>query len=145
MPHKRWSECKPHFEFVRTKRWSTIVRSGMFRSALTTTVERLSSILPKGNADVALHRGARRRARRWSLDAEIELVSPGQGSGLAINASVGGLRIALDRGVPLDEICTLRVRTTPEHETIEHARVVWSQAQPDGYVLGLAFVDAPAA
>ncbi|MGB5812302.1 MAG: PilZ domain-containing protein [Polyangiales bacterium] len=110
---------------------------------MTTAVDRLSSILPKGNADAALHRGARRRARRWSLDAEIELVSPGQGSGLAINASVGGLRIALDRGVPLDEVCTLRVRTAPERETIEHARVVWSRAQPDGYVLGLAFVEAP--
>lgn len=115
----------------------------MVRSDLTTAVDRLSSILPKGNADAALHRGARRRARRWSLDAEIELVSPGQGSGLAINASVGGLRIALDRGVPLDEVCTLRVRTAPERETIEHARVVWSRAQPDGYVLGLAFVEAP--
>ncbi len=102
---------------------------------------RLSTILPKGNADAALHKGARRRSRRWSLDAEIELVSPGSGTGLAINASVGGLRIALDRGVPVDEVCTLRVRTAPDHETVEHARVVWSKARPDGYVLGLAFVE----
>ena len=106
--------------------------------------QRLSSILPKGGADVALHRGARRRSRRWALDAEVELLSPGHGSGMAINASVGGLRIALDRGVPLDEVCTLRIRTAPEHETVEHARVVWSRAQPDGYLLGLVFVDRPA-
>ncbi|MEM9730340.1 MAG: PilZ domain-containing protein [Myxococcota bacterium] len=113
----------------------------MFRDVLAPVTERLSSILPKGNADAALHRGARRHARRWSLDAEVELVSPGRGSGMAINASVGGLRIALDRGVPLDEVCTLRVRTAPDRETIEHARVVWSKAQPDGFVLGLAFVE----
>ncbi len=115
------------------------------RHALTTAVDRLSSILPKGGADVALHRGARRRARRWALDAEVELVSPGHGSGLAINASVGGLRIALDRGLAIDEACTLRVRTAPQHETLEHARVVWSQARPDGYVLGLAFIEPPSA
>jgi len=117
----------------------------MFRDGLTLAVDRLASILPKGGADIALHRGARRHARRWALDAEIELLSPGHGSGLAINASVGGLRIALDRGVPIDEVCTLRVRTAPDHETVEHARVVWSQAQPDGYVLGLAFVESPSA
>jgi len=115
------------------------------RHALTIAVDRLSSILPKGGADAALHRGARRRARRWALDAEVELLSPGRGSGLAINASVGGLRIALDRGLPIDEACTLRVRTAPEHETVEHARVVWSQARPDGYVLGLAFIESPSA
>lgn len=117
----------------------------MFRDSLTLVEDRLASILPKGGADVALHRGARRHARRWALDAEIELVSPGQGAGLAINASVGGLRVALDRGVPIDEVCTLRVRTSPDHETVEHARVVWSKAQPDGYVLGLAFVESPSA
>jgi len=64
---------------------------------------------------------------------------------LAINASVGGLRIAVDTGVPVDHICTLRVRTAPDHETIEHARVVWAQARPDGHVLGLEFIVAPSA
>jgi len=115
----------------------------MVRGGLSLAVDRLSTILPKGGADVALHRGARRRARRWSLDAEVELVSPGHGSGLAINASVGGLRVALDRGVPHGERCTLVVRTAPGHETVEHARVVWSKSQPDGYILGLAFIEAP--
>ncbi|HET6417817.1 MAG TPA: PilZ domain-containing protein [Polyangiales bacterium] len=105
--------------------------------------DRLSSILPKGGADASIHRGARRQCRRWALDAEIDLLTPARGSGLAINASVGGLRVAVDTGVPVDQICTLRVRTAPDHETIEHARVVWSKAQPDGYVLGLEFIAAP--
>jgi len=112
---------------------------------VTPVPERLSAILPKGGADVAVHRGARRRFRRWPLDAEIELLTPTRGAGLAINASVGGLRVAVDMGVPLDHVCTLRVRTAPDHATVEHARVVWSQARPDGYLLGLEFITAPTA
>jgi len=118
---------------------------GYIRDALIPVADRLSSILPKGGADAAVHRGARRRCRRWALDAEIDLLTPARGSGLAINASVGGLRVAVDTGVPVDHICTLRVRTAPDHETIEHAKVVWSKAQPDGYVLGLEFIAAPLA
>lgn len=106
-------------------------------------IQRLSTILPQGAADGAVHRGARRRFRRWPFDADIELLSPARGSGMAINASVGGLRIALDTAVPVNSVCTLRVRTAENHETVEHARVVWSQAKPDGYLLGLAFVESP--
>ena len=110
---------------------------------MTPVADRLSSILPKGGADAAVHRGARRRFRRWALDADIELLTPSRGAGLAINASVGGLRVAVDMGVPVDHVCTLRVRTAPDHETIEHARVVWSKTQPDGYVMGLEFIATP--
>jgi hypothetical protein len=115
----------------------------MFRGAVTAVADRLSSILPKGGADVALHRGARRRSRRWALDAEIDLLGPVRGAGLALNASVGGLRIAVDMDVPVGQVCTLRVRTAPDHQTVEHAKVVWAKARPDGYVLGLQFVSAP--
>lgn len=69
-------------------------------------------------------------------------MTPRRGSGLAINASVGGLRVAVDMGVPVDHVCTLRVRTAPDHATIEHAKVVWSKARPDGYVMGLEFIAA---
>ena len=115
----------------------------MFRLALDPVPDRLASILPAGGADVAIHRGARRRSKRWALDAEIDLLGPVRGTGLAINASVGGLRVAVDMGIPVGEICTLRVRTAPDHQTVEHAKVVWAKAQPDGYLLGLEFVGAP--
>jgi hypothetical protein len=110
---------------------------------LEPVAERLASILPTGGADVAIHRGARRRSRRWALDAEIDLLGPVRGSGLAINASVGGLRVAVDMGVPVGEVCTLRVRTAPDHQTVEHARVVWAKAKPDGFLLGLEFIGSP--
>lgn len=107
--------------------------------------ERLSSMLPKGSADAAVHRGARRQSRRWALDAEVDLLGPVQGTGLAINASVGGLRVAADTGIPVGQVCTLRVRTAPNHQTVEHAKVVWTKAQPDGYLLGLEFISSPVA
>lgn len=113
------------------------------RGALTPVSDRLSSILPKGGADVAVHRGARRRSRRWALDAEVDLLGPVRGTGLALNASVGGLRVAVDMAVSVGQVCTLRVRTAPDHETVEHAKVVWAKPQPDGYVLGLEFISAP--
>ena len=102
-------------------------------------------MLPRGGADVALHRGARRRSRRWALDAEVELLGPVRGAGLALNASTGGLRVAVDAAVPIGHVCTLRVRTAPGRATLEHAKVVWSHARPDGYVLGLEFIAAPEA
>jgi hypothetical protein len=102
--------------------------------------DRLSSILPRGGMDVAVHRGARRRSRRWAVDAEVDMLQPVRGAGLTINASIGGLRVAVDMAVPVGHVCTLRVRTAPNHQTIEHARVVWSQARPDGYLLGLEFI-----
>lgn len=113
--------------------------------ALDPVTDRLASILPAGGADVAIHRGARRRSKRWALDAEVDLLGPVRGTGLAINASVGGLRVAVDMGVPVGEMCTLRVRTAPDHQTVELAKVVWAKAQPDGYLLGLEFVGAPKA
>lgn len=127
----------------RRKPWPRIARFDTFRSVVTPVSDRLSSILPKGGADVAVHRGARRRSRRWALDAEVDLLGPVRGAGLAINASVGGLRVAVDMGVPVGQVCTLRVRTAPDHQTVEHAKVVWSQARPDGYLLGLEFIGAP--
>lgn len=127
-------------------REKTIAKRNSLRyilGAVNPVSDRLSSILPKGGADVAIHRGARRRSRRWALDAEVDLLGPVRGAGLALNASVGGLRVAVDMGVPVGEVCTLRVRTAPGHQTVEHAKVVWAQTRPDGYVLGLEFIVAP--
>ena len=56
------------------KRWPRFTRFGTFCPVVTPVIERLSSILPKGGADAHVHHGARRRFRRWALDAEIELL-----------------------------------------------------------------------
>jgi hypothetical protein len=84
----------------------------------------------------------RRSAQRWPVHAEIESIVPAGVSGIVLNVSVGGLRVALDRVLPLGEVCVLRVRHEPGSETIEHARVVWVKPRPDGCIVGLEFVTA---
>lgn len=101
---------------------------------------RLGSVLPPGGSDAAVHRGARRRSERFPIDADIELLEPVPGTGVAINASTGGMRLALDVAVPLHHECTFRVLRAPSGESVEQARVVWRKAQPDGYLLGVAFI-----
>lgn len=104
-------------------------------------MERIASMMPVGDRDDATHRGARRAARRWALHADIELIDPIQARGIALNASVGGMRVAVDRPVPEGTLCVLRVNTSPGRGSVEHARVVWARQQPDGWLLGLEFVD----
>lgn len=104
-------------------------------------MERLASLMPVGPGDLGIHHGARRAARRYPLSADVELVDPEGGTGVVINVSSGGLRIALDRSLPVGELCVIRVRPS-DREYVEHARVVWRHEYPDGWVLGLAFVDA---
>lgn len=77
---------------------------------------------------------------RYPLNADVEVLDPFQAHGVVINHSEGGLRVALDRELPLDVVCVLEIRLE-EGKTVEMAKVVWSQGHPDGYLVGLQFVD----
>jgi len=83
---------------------------------------------------------ARRASVRFPVHAEVEVVEPAGASGITINVSGGGLRIALDRTVAVGEHCVLRVRTADGAEALEHVRVVWARELSDGAVLGVEFV-----
>lgn len=104
-------------------------------------MNRISSRIPAGGYDLGIHHGSRRAARRFVLDAQVELLEPCEGHGLVLNASAGGLRVAVDHPVAIGAHCLLRI-TTPGRAYIEHARVIWRQDHPDGHVLGLEFVDS---
>jgi hypothetical protein len=100
-------------------------------------MERIGEGLPVGVDDEAVHHGARRASPRMPLDADVELLEPRPGQGLAINVSAGGIRVAVDAPLTVGEHCMLKVSS--ERVTIEHARVVWVRQMPDGWLAGLEF------
>ena len=82
----------------------------------------------------------RRTASRYPLNADIEILEPFNAHGVVINASQGGLRVAVDLELPLDAVCVVEVQLD-EGKTVELARVAWVKAHPDGYLIGLSFVN----
>jgi hypothetical protein len=94
--------------------------------------------MPKAVASAS--RDTRRRsADRYPLNADVEILEPFNAHGVVINASEGGLRIAIDVELPLDAVCVVEVQLD-EGKTVELARVAWVRAHPDGYLVGLHFV-----
>jgi hypothetical protein len=88
----------------------------------------------------SVSRGSRRRATgRYPLNADIEILEPFNAHGFVINASEGGLRVAIDVELPLEAVCVVEVQLD-EGKTVELARVAWVRAHPDGYLTGLSFV-----
>lgn len=82
----------------------------------------------------------RRTAERYPLNADVEILEPFNAHGVVINASSGGLRVAVDSELPLDAVCVVEVQLT-DGKTVELARVAWVREQPDGFVVGLSFVN----
>lgn len=81
----------------------------------------------------------RRGTQRYPLNADIEILEPFNAHGVVINASEGGLRVAVDSELPLDAVCVVEVQLD-EGKTVELARVAWVKAHPDGFLVGLSFV-----
>jgi hypothetical protein len=82
----------------------------------------------------------RRSASRYPLNADVEILEPFSAHGVVINASQGGLRVAVDVELPLDAVCVIEVQLE-EGKTVELARVAWLKAHPDGFLVGLSFVN----
>ncbi len=105
----------------------------------------ISDIFPIGPADVSHHRGARRRATRYPLHADVRVLSPRGLEGVVLNASAGGLRVTLDGAVAEGERIALEVSIPGEPAHRDEAVVVWSRELADGWLVGLQFVEAKSA
>jgi hypothetical protein len=93
-----------------------------------------------GKLGVSAAQGSGRRATdRYPLNADVEILEPFNAHGVVINASEGGLRVAVNVELPLDAICVVEVQLD-EGKTVELARVAWVRAHPDGFLVGLHFV-----
>jgi hypothetical protein len=84
--------------------------------------------------------GTRRTSQRFPLNADVEILEPWSAHGVVINASEGGLRIAVDSELPVGTLCVLEVQLE-DSSTVEVARVAWVKGHPDGFLIGLSFVN----
>lgn len=100
-------------------------------------MERIARTLPPGHPDDA--HAARRQSRRWPLHATVLVEAPTPGEGVTLNASAGGLRIAVDCPLSIGDSVTLTVETD-RHSYRETAQVIWARVWPDGVLAGLRFV-----
>jgi hypothetical protein len=102
-------------------------------------MQRVSSDPPASSRNEELGR-QRRGSRRVDLDASVEIIHPRPGRGVTINASTGGLRVAVDCAMREGETFILRVCEALGPERTEQARVVWSRELPDGWIAGLQLI-----
>jgi hypothetical protein len=94
------------------------------------------------NAEPAeLRPSYRRNARRWPLQAEVEILEPVTGRGVAINGSALGMRIAVDCPLAEGLRCRILTRFGPGLEREENARVVWVLELRDGWIAGLELLE----
>lgn len=104
---------------------------------------------PQAAGDYRPHRmgqvedSGRRTSHRYPLNADVEVLDPLHAHGVVINASDGGLRIAVDTALPLGAVCVLEVKSS-DGTTVEMVRVAWVRELRDGFLVGLSFVRDPA-
>jgi phenylpropionate dioxygenase-like ring-hydroxylating dioxygenase large terminal subunit len=82
----------------------------------------------------------RRRADRWSSDAEIEILSPVQQIASAVDVSRTGMQISLDEWLSAGTVCDLRITTHTGRTILKRARVVWTRREGERCVSGLEVV-----
>ncbi len=102
-------------------------------------MDRIASLLPVGPEDASTHRGARRRATRYPIHADVRVLAPREAEGTVLNGSAGGLRVALDQSFEEGDVLELEVLFDDDHVAREQVHVVWSRELPDGCIVGLEF------
>ncbi|HJL17547.1 MAG TPA: PilZ domain-containing protein [Sandaracinaceae bacterium LLY-WYZ-13_1] len=106
-------------------------------------MERLATLFPVGPEDELEHRGARRRAARYPVHADVRVTGPTEATGVVLNASAGGLRVALqgasEQAWGEGDRLELEVEID-DQVTRDDAEVVWSRQLPDGWLVGLRFL-----
>ncbi|MEM1414126.1 MAG: PilZ domain-containing protein [Myxococcota bacterium] len=89
-----------------------------------------------GDLGEGAHYKARRQHDRWSLHADVSL---GRVQGVVLNASAGGLRVAVDERLP-EGLFELLV-TTETTARRKRAELVWQRRLRDGWLCGVRFPD----
>ena len=94
--------------------------------------------------DEAFQKVARRKSGRELSNANVDFIEPVKTEGVAVNISEGGMRVAVYEKIPTEEDCIVKIWLTDDHHVSKRARIVWTKEAPDGWVLGLEFVEEQA-
>lgn len=84
----------------------------------------------------------RRRWRRVPVNGDITVIHPGRATGVVVDVSRGGMRIAIDRPLAMGDRFLCDVRLGDGQLTHERARVVWVKQSGGGCEAGLQFASA---
>ncbi|MFT5358436.1 MAG: hypothetical protein ACI9KE_005674 [Polyangiales bacterium] len=97
----------------------------------------LRAVIPDEGRDPATHHGARREHSRWVLDADIQ-IDGGVSRGVTLNASTGGLRVALSRALDAGSSVDVAVVRGPV-ALLSRVCVVWTRPSGGAWLSGLRF------
>jgi hypothetical protein len=97
---------------------------------------RISDLIPK--ADDADEDG-QRETKRIPLDADVTFIHPAEISGVALDASEGGLKVVTEKPLHPGTRCIALVQLPSGDETHERMEVVWTKRTTQGWVAGLSF------
>ena len=111
--------------------------------ALILTMQ-LTAPASSSGQDITLRQ--RRGSRRHALNAEVAVVEPRPGTGVAINRSETGLRVAVDCELRPGEMCFVRIAYQSDESAVVarfvQAKVRWARHAGGGWICGLELVDA---
>jgi PilZ domain len=65
--------------------------------------------------------------------------------GWSLNVSRGGVRVIVEREVPLGELFDVTIGVADASPLARQGRVVWFQEEADGFIVGIAFVGSQSA
>jgi hypothetical protein len=86
--------------------------------------------------------GARHEAsERVFLRRETDAGETWTAEGWTLNVSRGGLRVVLEEPVEVDQVVSVRVGSEASAEAPREGRVVWVQAEADGQIVGIEYLD----
>lgn len=82
----------------------------------------------------------RRRAVRWTSDAQVEILAPIQVTASAVDVSATGIQLSLAKWISTGTLCDVRITTHSGRQIFKRARVVWVRRVGDGCLAGFQVV-----
>ena len=102
----------------------------------------VSTFPPPASSKRRCYAAARGLSRRWPLNAQVKFFGQHKATGVTLNASDGGLRVAVDRQLTTGDVCTMQIMYDVDRPEVRRGEVVWTHELRDGCIAGFKFVDA---